>query len=272
MPAFHEQRLSSLILGLNCIQAVCSLWRSNYHFDFLSLHYEPMQGWGDPSLSPPSSRDVRSCLLQGGLPPHPPSSPFIGSMKVYVRVTGCALKAADGERDLCLSQLKVWWAGCARLLSKRGCPKMASCSGGLRSSRQSWDMSRRCHLSFPPSPLQHRCCCLSRWLPEHPPSGPQTKLEACVVLIIFYLCGQEVIWSGELYFRPFPSLIPPCMHPAWVPEWLSYPLVWPALDTTQWPVFTITRGSCYTWIILYFSPVMVITYINFNLILGMKSC
>lgn len=99
---------------------------------------------------------------------------------------------------------------------------------------------------------------------------PKTKLEWCVVLIIFSLCGQEVIWSGELYFRPFPSLIPPCAHPVWVQEWLSYPLVWPALDTTQWPVFTITRGSCYMWIILYFSPVMVIIYINFNLILGLK--
>lgn len=100
---------------------------------------------------------------------------------------------------------------------------------------------------------------------------PKTKLEQCIVLIIFYLCGQEVIWSGELYCRPFLSLIPPCAHPAPVQEWFSYPLVWPALDTTQWPVFTITRRSCYTWIILYFSSVIVITYINFNLILGLKS-
>lgn len=74
---------------------------------------------------------------------------------------------------------------------------------------------------------------------------PKTKLEQYVVLIIFYLCGQEVIWSGELYFRPFLSLIQPCAHPAWVQEWLSCPLVWPGLDKTQWPVFSITRGSCY---------------------------
>lgn len=100
---------------------------------------------------------------------------------------------------------------------------------------------------------------------------PKTKLELCIALIICYVCGQEVIWSGELYFRPFLSLIPPCAHPAPVQEPFSYPLVWPALDTTQWPVFTITRRSCYTWIILYFSLVMVITYINFNLILGLKS-
>lgn len=99
---------------------------------------------------------------------------------------------------------------------------------------------------------------------------PKAKSERCVVLIIFYLCGQEVFWSGELYFRPFLSLLPPCAHPPWVQKWLSYPLVWPALDRTQWPVFTITRGSCCTWIILYFSPVMVITYINFNLILGLE--
>lgn len=43
---------------------------------------------------------------------------------------------------------------------------------------------------------------------------PKNKLEWCVVLIIFYLCGQEVILPGELHFGPFFSLMPPCTHPA----------------------------------------------------------
>lgn len=76
-----------------------------------------------PLPHPPARGMLGAAYCGEDCRPTPPPTPSLWSMKAYVHVTGCALKAAGREWDVCLSQLKVWWAGSAALLSERGCPQ-----------------------------------------------------------------------------------------------------------------------------------------------------
>lgn len=79
MPAFHEQRLSSLILGLNCIQAVCSLCEGQTTI-LISSPRAASAGAGLcvtllPATRPEGRRRAGSRLSEGGI--MPPSTPFL---------------------------------------------------------------------------------------------------------------------------------------------------------------------------------------------------